>query len=197
MNRTTARPPSAATLPVVTLVALLAACPLLEAATSLPFGAFEVRKEIEISGTPVEIYDAFTKETLNWWDQFHSVKPKDLYFEARPGGGFIEIFDDEGNGALHGTVIFAQRGRRLRWTGPMGYSGMALEMVHSLDLDVSDRGGTRLVLTVRGVGQLEPSWAESIDRVWDHFLVERFKPYMEGKYWDQNNPGRKPQGESD
>ena len=35
------------------------------------------------------------------------------YIEPRPGGGFIEIFDDEGNGVLHATVIYADRGKLL------------------------------------------------------------------------------------
>lgn len=147
--------------------------------TRLTTGGFEIVKEVTVPGYPEDVFDAFAKETKEWWDHFHSENPKDLYFETRPGGGFIEIFDDEGNGALHGTVTYVDRGRSLRWTGAMGFNGYAIDMVHYLVFDQGDESGTtRLHLTVRGVGQFEEGWDKAIDGVWDHFLFERFKPYM-------------------
>jgi hypothetical protein len=141
-------------------------------------GGFLIEHEIFVAGTPEEAFDAFTRETMAWWDHTHSRSPKALYIEPRPGGGFYEIFDDEGNGALHATVIYAHRGKKLRFSGPLGFSGMALEMVHTLDFEAAENGKTRIFLSVRGAGQLQEDWAEGIDKVWHHFLVERFQPYM-------------------
>lgn len=173
----------AARLPAGSALVLLLSilCPPAASAESahLPTGGFEVVKEITVPGDPETVFDAFTLETKEWWDHSHSETPKELYFETRPGGGFIEIFDDEGNGALHATVIYSHRGKALRWTGPMGFNGYALELVHSLVFDPADEPGmTRLHLTVRGVGQIEEGWTDAVDGVWDHFLFERFRPYM-------------------
>ena len=173
------RPPRLTPPALVAVLSLLTALAVHAEPERLATGGFEVVKEVTVPGEPEVVFDAFTKETREWWDHSHSENPKELYFEPRPGGGFIEIFDDEGNGALHGTVIYAQRGKVLRWTGPMGFNGYALEMVHSLVFDHADEEGmTRLHLTVRGVGQIEDGWADAVDGVWDHFLLERFRPYM-------------------
>jgi hypothetical protein len=57
-------------------------------------------------------------------------------------------------------------------------SGYALDLVHTLEF--VDRGGETLVrVSVRGAGELEPSWAEAIQGVWHHFLAEGFKPHVE------------------
>ncbi len=51
-------------------------------------------------------------------------------------------------------------------------------MVHTIAFEaVGD--STRLALTVRGAGQLEEGWKGAVARVWWHFLVERFKPFVE------------------
>jgi len=149
-------------------------------ARTLQTGGFAVELETVVPGSPVEAFDAFTAETLAWWDHHFSEQPRELFFEPRPGGGFVEIFDDEGNGALHATVIYAHRGKLLRFRGPLGFSGHALSMVHSLQFEPAE-GGTRLKLTVHGVGELETGWADAVEQVWRHFLIERFKPHMESK----------------
>ena len=41
----------------------------------------------------------------------------------------------------------------------------------------------RITVTCNGAGQLREGWAEAVDRVWHHFLIERFKPFVEsGEY---------------
>lgn len=162
-------------------LALLAAGPRFSLAEvqSTGIGGFTVVHEVVVPATPEEAFDAFTGDITPWWDHSFSGQPKKMVIEPRPGGGFYEIFDDQGNGALHATVIFAQRGRRLRFDGPLGFSGFPLQMVHTVEFDPTEEGTTRVHLTVRVVGELKEGWSESIDRVWHHFLVERFKPYVE------------------
>ncbi|HUP00152.1 MAG TPA: hypothetical protein VM737_01310 [Gemmatimonadota bacterium] len=104
--------------------------------------------------------------------------------DSRPGGGFTEIFDESGDGVEHARVITAHRGALLRFEGPLGFSGRALTIVHTLAFEAAG-DSTRLTLTVRGAGELEDGWSEAVDRVWHHFLIERFKPYVEsGRHLD-------------
>ena len=51
----------------------------------------------------------------------------------------------------------------------LGLSGYALDMVHTLQFEA--RGENTLVRAdVRGAGELEPSWASTVQGVWHHFL---------------------------
>lgn len=166
---------------VITSISLLLAAPAGAKVTGSSATGFAIEHELVLAGTPEAIYDAFTNEIANWWDHAFSEKPKRLVLEAKPGGAFLEIFDDAGNGALHGTVIYAHRGRRLRITGPFGFSGQAIELVNTLDFEAIDAGKVRVKLTVRAWGEISNEWPALVDDVWRHFLVERFKPYVEKK----------------
>jgi len=167
------------TLATLALVAVLGAS---EAGpvTTLRTGSFAFELEVVVPTSPADTWKAFTEETLEWWDHHFSEHPKKLSFDARPGGGFVEVFDDEGNGAWHATVILAERPSRLRFTGPLGLSGSAIDMVHSLELEPVPEG-TKVKLEVHAVGEIPPSAGDVVRRVWNHFLVERFKPYLVGK----------------
>ena len=97
-------------------------------------GEISVEQDLILPATPNEVYDAVTGDISGWWDHAFSGHPKKLYIEARPGGGVYEVFDDAGNGALHATVIYADRGKRLRYTGPLGFSGRAIDLVTTMIL---------------------------------------------------------------
>jgi uncharacterized protein YndB with AHSA1/START domain len=140
-------------------------------------GKFRVEQELILPATPNEIYDAVTGDISGWWDHSFSGHPKKLFIEARPGGGVYEIFDDAGNGALHATVIYADRGKRLRYTGPLGFSGRAIDLVTSYDLAAVE-GGTKFHLTVTAAGDVDEALAAAVDGVWHHFLDERLRAYI-------------------
>lgn len=89
----------------------------------------------------------------------------------------MEAFDDKGNGAWHATVIYAERPKRLRFNGPLGLSGSAVDVVTSLDFEPTDRG-TRVKLSVHAAGEYHKDWPAAVEGVWRHFLVERFLPYV-------------------
>lgn len=145
----------------------------------LAVGGFEVVQETTVPGTPEEVYDAFTGDITPWWDHSFSKHPKRIFLDPHPGGAFYELFDDQGNGALHATVIYADRGKRLRFTGPLGYSGFPISMVHTVNfVGVEDGKSTRVTVLVRAAGENKDGWAEGVDGVWHHFLVERFTAYM-------------------
>ena len=143
---------------------------------------FRIEQELMLAASPNEVYDAVTGDISRWWDHSFSGHPKKLYIEARPGGGFYEIFDDAGNGALHATVIYADRGKKLRYAGPLGFSGRAIDMVTTYDL-TADGTGTRFHVTVAAVGEVDEQLAAAVDGVWHHFLDERWKVYIaSGEY---------------
>jgi hypothetical protein len=154
-------------------------------------GGFSISHEVVLPGPPEVIYDAFTGDVKPWWDHTWSSNPKALYIEPKAGGGFYEIFDDSGNGALHATVITAWRGKMLRMDGPLGLAGDAMTMVHTLEFSARGTDSTFVKLTVNAAGQIKNQIPEAVDGVWKHFLIERFKPYIEsGQYREKVHPAK-------
>ena len=143
---------------------------------------FVVEQEIVLPASPEALYDAVTGDISGWWDHHFSEKPKKLYIEAKPGGGFYEIFNDAGDGVLHATVIYAERGRRLRFAGPLPFSGQPVELAVTFDLK-AESTGTRFHVTCSAAGPLAQGSDRVVEAVWHHFLFERLKPYIEsGEY---------------
>jgi uncharacterized protein YndB with AHSA1/START domain len=170
---------SPAAVPMIGLLgAMLSAPPALAAHRVIP-GGFVVERDVTVPGSPEATYDAITGDITGWWDHSFSGHPRKIHIEARPGGGFYEIFNQRGDGARHATVIYADRGKLLRFDGPLGLSGRALQMVHTYEFEPAGSDSTRVKLTVRASGDMEENLPEVVDQVWRHFLVERFKPYVE------------------
>lgn len=152
---------------------------------------FTVIHEVVLPGTPEVIFDAFTGDIKSWWDHTWSGNPKALYIEPKAGGGFYEIFDDSGNSALHATVITAWRGKLLRMDGPLGLAGNAMSMVHTLEFAARGADSTHIKLTANCAGQIQEWMPAAVDGVWKHFLIERFKPYVEsGQYREKVQPAK-------
>jgi uncharacterized protein YndB with AHSA1/START domain len=153
----------------------------------LKTGAFQIVQELVLPASPEAVYDAATGDISGWWDHSFSEHPKKLYIEAKPGGGFWEIFNDSGDGVLHATVIYAERGKRIRFTGPLGFSGQAVTMVTTYDFS-PDPAGTKLRVTCNVSGQIEDGEDKIVDAVWHHFLFERLKPYIESGAYKNKLP---------
>ena len=162
---------------LVIVVATLLPTRLAAESRPLPSGAFAFELEVVVPAPPERAFDAFTRETLAWWDHHFSENPKSLHFDTRPGGGFVEVFDEAGNGAWHATVITVDRPKRLRFVGPLGLAGNAIDMVHTLDFEPVE-SGTRVKLAVHAAGEVQEGWPATVEGVWSHFLVERFLPYV-------------------
>jgi uncharacterized protein YndB with AHSA1/START domain len=152
-------------------------------------GGFIVEQELVLPASPDDVYDAVTGDISGWWDHSFSKAPKKLYIEAKPGGGFYEIFNDAGDGVLHATVNYAERGKRLIFTGPLGSAGHAMEFVVTYELK-PDPAGTRLHLTCSASGEVEEGWNKGVDSVWHHFLFERLKPYIESGEYRKKKPAK-------
>ena len=143
---------------------------------------FSFEMTFSYPGDPVFVYDHLTGDISDWWDHSFSEKPYKLYIEARPGGGFYEIFDESGDGALHAKVIYAERGRMLRMEGPLGLSGQAITLVCTYSLKADDENNTLLTLKVNGAGDFSEDSPGIVTQVWEHFLWERFRPHIEEQF---------------
>ena len=145
--------------------------------TALALGGFDLQQHLVVRGTPTQVYDMITGDLLPWWDHHFTEHPHALYIEPWPGGGFYEIFDAQGNGVRHATVTWAERGKRLRFEGPLGLAGRALDLVCTYDLAAQGPDSTAISFAASMAGKCDAELAAGVDGVWRHFLVERLKPY--------------------
>ncbi len=148
----------------------------------LSYGAFAFELQTTLPGQPEAIYDAISGDLRGWWDHSFSENPARLFLEAKPGGGFWEIFDEQGNGVLHARVLYAHRPLLLRFEGPLGLSGFALQLVVSYQFARAGEDSTQLTVSVRAAGEQATTWEPVVKNVWRHFIIERFKPYVEGGF---------------
>lgn len=147
---------------------------------------FSFEKEVTLPGTPEIIFDAVTGDISGWWDHHMSENPKEFYIEPIPGGGFWEIFDDEGNGVLHARVIYADRGKVLRFDGPLGLSGQAIQVVTTYQFEPIGNDSTLFKVSVHAAGEVAEGIPSIVEKVWEHFIFEQLKPYIEsGKHRDK------------
>jgi hypothetical protein len=163
----------------ITLFFLLTLLPGRAQDSLVPCRVFSFEQSITLPGSPEAVFDAVTGDISPWWDHSFSEKPYRLYIEPKPGGGFFEIFDERGNGVKHATVIYADRGKMLRFDGPLGLSGLAITMVSTYTLEPLGSDSTTLALSVSGAGEVPDGLPAIIEKVWHHFLFERLGPYME------------------
>jgi uncharacterized protein YndB with AHSA1/START domain len=150
-----------------------------ESGSKTDYGAFSFEKELTLPGTPEEIFDAVTGDISGWWDHSVSENPIELFIEPIPGGGFWEIFDEEGNGVLHATVIAADRGKLLRFDGPLGLAGSAIQLVTTYNFSLADNDSTLMKVSVHTAGEMNDKTPAIVESVWDHFIFEQLKQYIE------------------
>lgn len=143
---------------------------------------FRFEMNFSYPGDPVFVYDHLTGDISDWWDHSFTEKPYRLFIEAKPGGGFYEIFNESGDGARHASVIYAERGKMLRMEGPLGLSGQALTLVCTYSLAPAGRDSTTLTLHVNGAGEFTRETPGIVEQVWEHFLREQFDPYIREQY---------------
>lgn len=172
---------------LILLFVLMILSPCIIAQEELPgsrYGVFSFEKELTLPGSPEVIFDAATGDISGWWDHSVSGNPMEFFIEPFPGGGFWEIFDEDGNGILHATVIAADRGKLLRFDGPLGLAGTAIQLVTTYTFEpVAGSDSTLMKISVHASGEINDATAGIVERVWDHFIFERFKPYIEeGKH---------------
>lgn len=133
----------------------------------------------QLPGTPQEVFDGITGDISPWWDHSFSDKPLKFFIEPKPGGRFLEIFNEQGEGVLHATVTAARRGELLRMDGPLGLAGRALHMVTSYHFKALGNDSTQLKVEVHLAGEIDRKTAEIVQNVWRHFIIDRFAPWWQ------------------
>ena len=169
---------------IISLILFLA-LPIVASAQELQpkYDVFSFDMQVNLPGTTTQIYDAITGDISGWWDHSFTEKPYKLYIDAIPGGGFYEIFNAGGDGAKHATVIYSDRGKMLRMDGPLGLSGRAIQMVTTYEFNELGSDSTTLKVSVHAAGEVGEGVPAIVESVWQHFIFERFKPYIEaGKH---------------
>ncbi|MDA0374293.1 MAG: hypothetical protein O2865_10955 [Planctomycetota bacterium] len=147
-------------------------------------GGYTFEIEIEVPAPPAEAWDLFTGDVRAWWD--HRFRPDCVRLEIgrQPGTSFVEVFDEEGNGAEHARVTHAVRGELLRMVGPLGLVGHGVEIDAHLTFrpaeeDTTDR--TTVALRAFVHGRVTEATAAAVQGVWKHFLVDRYAPFVRGR----------------
>jgi hypothetical protein len=146
------------------------------------YDVFSFEKTVTLPGTPDDIWNFVTGDISGWWDHSFSEHPYSLYIEPYPGGGFYEIFDEDGNGALHATVIYADQGKMLRFEGPLGLSGKAIQIVTTYEFKSVSQDSTEFKVSVHAAGEVEEGIPAIVEKVWDHFIYERLEPFVNSNY---------------
>jgi hypothetical protein len=150
--------------------------------SSTPCRTFSFTLSGDFRGYPGEVFDAVTGDISPWWDHTMSDSPWKLFVEPRVGGGFMEVFNEHGDGVRHAVVTGVETGKFLRYEGPLGLAGHALHMVTTWTFAVSpDQGYTTVFVEVHGAGEVHEGWPEIIERTWRHFLFDRLQPFLAGE----------------
>lgn len=158
----------------------------IEAVSTEPVTAVSIHVETIVPGSPEWVYDEITGDVSEWWDHRFSEDPHKFVLEARPGGLFLETFDASGDGVVHAEVIYARRGERIRFDGALGFSGQPVQIVTTYEFAAVGADSTELVVSVNAAGPLDEDEIGALQRVWDHFIIQRFKPYVEARYNEHN-----------
>lgn len=122
-----------------------------------------------------------THETVRfWWDHSFSLNPAEMVIEPAFGGRFYErLYADQDDGALHATIIYVDAPTKLTMNGPLGLSGRAVDLVSAWTLSEPELGGTEFTVDLSMAGELDSDLASAVSGVWDHFIRERLKVYIE------------------
>lgn len=143
-------------------------------------GGFRFETATRVPLAPAEAFRAFTEDVGTWWDHTFSGESSNLEIDARPGGAFWEWFDEARTSGLeHARVTWCEPGAKLVMRGPLGFHGMAVDGVYALTF-TPDGDGTTVAVDVHGSGEYGPSDGAIVERVWQHFLDEAYRPYAEG-----------------
>ena len=138
--------------------------------------------DVTVPGDSLSVYRTFAGDVTPWWDHYFSPeKPYKMFIEAKPGGGFYEYFDAEGNGVKHAEVTIALPGKLLRMEGPLGLTGQAMHGVYSLEFSGKGTDSTKIAFSTNLSGQIDKNVGNIVEQVWRHFLISRFKPFVEGR----------------
>jgi DNA-binding transcriptional ArsR family regulator len=141
---------------------------------SQPEPTVDVALEVEIAGTPAEVFAALTNDPGGWWGHpFLHPSTTGLSLDPKLGGLLVEHWDE--GGAVVAAVTGWRENRHLTLTGPFHHVAVA---VASFDLVPID-SGTLLKFSFRAVGVLDAELAASMSSGWSELVGGRLKALVE------------------
>jgi hypothetical protein len=128
------------------IAALSVTAPAGAAVVSSTAAGFVVREEADYAGTPEAAWQRLVR-VQDWWSPEHtySGSAANLSLALAPGGCWCETLPD-GGFVQHMTVVYAQPGKALRFSGGLGpLQGLGMSGALTITLAARPEGGTRIV----------------------------------------------------
>jgi DNA-binding transcriptional ArsR family regulator/uncharacterized protein YndB with AHSA1/START domain len=135
----------------------------------------DVALDVEIAGTPADVFAALTKDVGGWWGHpFVTARATSLAMDPRLGGLFVEHW--ENGGQLIASVTGWAQDEHLRLSGPF-HMGVGVG-VATFDLAGSG-AGTLVQFSFRAIGVVDAEVAEGMSRGWADLVGMRRKGLVE------------------
>ena len=135
----------------------------------------DIALDIEIAGTPAEVFAALTKDIGGWWGRpFVTARATSLALDLRLGGLFTERWDN--GGQVIASVTGWAQDEHLALTGSF-HTGVGVG-VAVFDLAESATG-TLLQFSFRAIGVMDATAAEDKSRGWAELVGTRLKALVE------------------
>jgi uncharacterized protein YndB with AHSA1/START domain len=144
--------------------------------------SFLVKTVVTIAAPPATVYDTLVNHLGQWWHAGHTFSgdSKNYTVDARPGGCWCERLPN-GGGVEHATVVYADPGKKLRFSGALGPM-QEFALTGTLTWDFVEKGGaTETTLTYIAFGYRQGG-LEKIAPFVDKTLTEqigRLKNFVE------------------
>jgi DNA-binding transcriptional ArsR family regulator/uncharacterized protein YndB with AHSA1/START domain len=136
--------------------------------------AIDLALDVEIGGSPTEVFSALTEDPGGWWGHpFVRSNAIGLTLDPRLGGMLLEQWSD--GGAVVAIVTGWQENRHLALTGSFHHVAVG---VATFDLAPTDVG-TLLNFAFRAVGVVDRDLAEAMPGGWTELLANRLKALVE------------------
>jgi uncharacterized protein YndB with AHSA1/START domain len=134
----------------------------------------DVALDVEIAGTPPEVFSALTEDPGGWWGQ-PLLRPQAVGLSLDPRLGGILREEWEQGGAVLAAVTAWQDDRHLTLTGPFHHVAVGVAT-----FDLAPAGsGTLLRFSFRAVGVVDAAVAEAMSSGWSELLATRLKALVE------------------
>lgn len=129
----------------------------------------DIVQRYRIEAGTATVFSMLTDRTGEWWHQPHRLFDDEarIVVEARPGGMIGEILANGDFGAW-GTIVKFEAGKTLSWSGQMGMSSPAYNLVR---FDLEDENGTTVLnLTHKGFGMISEHSQTNYQVGWEELM---------------------------
>ncbi len=169
------------TLAMALVLTGMAPCGHAEVADAAPGGFTSVHR-LTVAATPMEVWDALTRDFGQWWDPAHSFfgDPGKFRVPTAVGGAWMEDAGD-GRWVRHMDVVYVDPGKVLRMRGALGPL-QAMAVTGALTFTMEPAATGTLITLTYAVGGYTPEGLDTLASVVDGVLGDqmlRLEAYLE------------------